>query len=163
MVLLMLFGIITSLYAENEKFKALFIYNFTKYINWPQGNSQGDFVIGIVGKSPIADEIKQIASSRTVNGRNIVVREFASTDDVTRTAILFIPEKSKNNIGTLSAKAKAWNALVIAESPDACKNGAALNFFTKNGKLNFEISRKNLEASGLQVDSKLFTLGVETN
>lgn len=33
MVLLMLFGIITSLYAENEKFKALFIYNFTKYIN----------------------------------------------------------------------------------------------------------------------------------
>ena len=43
--------------AQDEKFKALFMYNFTKYIEWPQSKQTGDFVIGVVGGSPIIDEL----------------------------------------------------------------------------------------------------------
>ena len=31
------------------------IYRFTKYINWPDDRKTGDFVIGVVGDTPLYD------------------------------------------------------------------------------------------------------------
>ncbi len=49
--------------------------------------------------------------------------------------------------------------LVISEWDNACLKGASINFITKNGNLNFEISRANLQVSGLKVNADLFALG----
>ena len=33
----------------NAKIKAIYIYNFTKYIEWPDSYKEGSFVIGFIG------------------------------------------------------------------------------------------------------------------
>jgi hypothetical protein len=64
LVLLYIFGNTCSLKAQDEKFKAIFIYNFTKYINWPA--SEGDFVINVLGDEAITREMGEIATKKTV-------------------------------------------------------------------------------------------------
>lgn len=39
--------------------RANIIYHFTKYVNWPEFNSNSDFVIGVLGNSTIVDELKK--------------------------------------------------------------------------------------------------------
>ena len=46
----------------NYKIHSLFMYKFTQYIEWP--STSGDFVIGVVGSSPIIAELEAIAATK---------------------------------------------------------------------------------------------------
>ena len=39
--------------AQEDKFKAIFIYNFTKQIEWPASESNDDFVICVVNQDDV--------------------------------------------------------------------------------------------------------------
>ena len=46
-ILVLYLGVLVSFtQAQNEKFKALFMYNFTKYVEWPTSLKSGNFVFG---------------------------------------------------------------------------------------------------------------------
>jgi hypothetical protein len=50
---------LVTLNAQDEKLKAVFVYNFTRYLDWPQ--KSGNFVILVLGRSPIYAELADIA------------------------------------------------------------------------------------------------------
>ena len=73
-VLLCLLGTVAR--GQNERFKALFLYNFTRYLEWPTSGQQDDFVILVAGKNAkITNELQQIAAKKTVGTLKMVVRE----------------------------------------------------------------------------------------
>lgn len=55
----------------NSKIKAIFIYNFTKYIEWPENQKQGDFVIGVLGNSNpnLNKELDKMAALSKIGSR----------------------------------------------------------------------------------------------
>jgi hypothetical protein len=48
---------------QDERLKAIFIYNFTKHISWP--SKSGNFVISVPGNNKIITEIEVIAANKT--------------------------------------------------------------------------------------------------
>ena len=66
--------------SQDEKLKAIFVYNFTKYVNWP--TRSGNFVITVLGKSPISTEILSIASKKTVGNSPIEVKVVNTPEEV---------------------------------------------------------------------------------
>jgi hypothetical protein len=74
--------LVASLFSKNAKaqetdYKAysLFVYNFMKYVEWPEAQSKGDFVIAVLGDSPINKELENLAASKKLKGRNIVLKK----------------------------------------------------------------------------------------
>ena len=62
--------------ADKEtSLKAVFLYNFTKYVEWENPNN-GQFVIGVVGTSGVVPALIQISKSHHVSGRKIVIMNF---------------------------------------------------------------------------------------
>ena len=62
----------------NAKIKAIYIYNFTKYIEWPESYRQGNFVIGIVGNnSTLVNELKKMATVKTVGNQHLEIKNIA--------------------------------------------------------------------------------------
>jgi len=143
--------------AQEEKFKAIFIYNFTKYIDWPM-NSKSDFIIAIIGKSPLEGELKNIAAKMKVGNKTIVVKSFLSVNEVDNAQMIYIADR-KADLASIVAKSKTLNCLLISNSTNSCQQGAGINFILKNGNLGFEISEKNIKMCGLQVNSSLMALG----
>ena len=45
----------------NSKMKSIFIMNFAKLIEWPESYRQGDFVVGVVGNTPLYLELIKMA------------------------------------------------------------------------------------------------------
>ena len=83
--------------AVNYALHANIIYRFTKYIDWPDSNNSGDFVIGIVGDTPLYDELEDFTENKTVGNRKIVVKKMTSSADSYSCQILFISDdKSKS-------------------------------------------------------------------
>ena len=51
-------------FAQKEKYHSIFIYNFSKYVKWPNEKSNGEFVIGVYGSSEIVEDLKVMAESK---------------------------------------------------------------------------------------------------
>src|SRR5262245_52408829 len=74
------------------------VYHFTKYINWPDHKKSGDFVIGIVGDSPLYHELKAFIENKTVGAQRIIVKKFSAKATVFPTHILFIGEDESKSL-----------------------------------------------------------------
>lgn len=157
-VSLCLLGSTSSIKAQDERFKAIFIYNFTKYINWPP--SQGDFIINVLGNDGIISEIGEIAKKKTVGSSKIEIVRILSPKEIRKCHILFIASSKIDFLADVIQIAKKDNILVITEKANACKGGSCINFLNKDGKLIFEISRANIETYGLQVSIDLLKMGI---
>lgn len=147
--------------AQEEKFKALFLYNYAKNIEWT--STSGDFVIGVLGSSPIIDELNIIAEKKKVGTQAIVIKKHNSLDGAEKCNIFYLPSNKTANLSSLLAKVKGKKVLIVSDSPGTIKDGSCINFILQNGKLTFEISKTNIEKQGLKVTANLLSLGIKVN
>ena len=83
---------------SERQVKALFLFNFAKYVDWPAdafSNSTRRIVIGVVGEDGFSDEFKRVTGDRTVNGRKVVIKQVEDTADLKECQILFISSSEK--------------------------------------------------------------------
>ena len=77
--------------AENESHtKALFIYNFVKYIHWPEDDGYDIFTIGVLGKTETTDELKKICENKIINDKAIHIVQVNATEKVDECQAIFI-------------------------------------------------------------------------
>lgn len=147
--------------AQNAQLQAVFIYNFTKNIDWPPSNSNTGFIIGVLGDSDIIDELHSISKKYKIDNQPIIIKQFSSIDKLSKCNILFVPGAESNNLATILSKLQNQSTLLIVDQAEAAKQGADINFTMHGGKLGFEINPNNLEKRDLKVSSKLLELGDE--
>ena len=61
-------------------FKAVFMYNFIDYVQWPEETSADVFKVGILGKSPVEGPLREIARKRGAGSRKIQIDVFADIE-----------------------------------------------------------------------------------
>ena len=74
--------------------------------------------------------------------------------------ILFVPRERGGELSEVLAAAKGHPALVVGESEGFAKRGGAINFFTEDSKLRFEINPDAARSAGLKISSRLLRLAV---
>jgi hypothetical protein len=136
------------------------IYRFTKYINWPDNLKTGDFVIGIIGDSPLFDELKKIAASKTVGNQKIVIKKLSVSVALSGCHMLFISEEESNSLKKIVTQNTRAPVLVITEADGLAHKGSCINFTISDEHLKLEINQTNIEQRNLQVASELLGLGV---
>lgn len=142
---------------KESNLKAAFIYNFTKYINWNKPDNRSDFVIGVIGDSPIIESLDEIAKTHTVNNKRIVVKSFNNLSQLDQCDILFIPKD--NTFPLESILRNVGNGvLTISEQPGFAKRGTTFNFTIVNNKLKFEANLHAINDANLKVSSQLLKL-----
>ena len=145
--------------AQMGKFETLYMYNFTKMIEWPANKKSGNFIIGIVGKGDVNKYAATMLNGKMVGSQKIVVKEFSSASAASGCHILFLTSSKLSDFSTALSKAKSMNALLITDKAGYGKKGAAINFLMAGSKLNFEINNATINASKLKASSKLGQLG----
>jgi hypothetical protein len=146
--------------CQDDKFKALFMYNFTKYLEWPASKQKGDFVIGVFGTSSIINELSIIAKKRGVGTQQIVVRKISDPGELSSCQIVYVPENRSGKIDEVLETCKGKGVVIISDKPGLAKSHAGINYVKIDGKQNFEINQKHLEVEGIKINSALLSLGV---
>jgi len=139
--------------------KVIFIYNFSKYFDWPQDYRQGDFVIGVVNASPtLLVELNKLATQKTSGNQKFVIKNYKSVEEIDKCNILYIPEASNNVLSEVVKKLHGTSTLLITDSEGDAKKGAAINFIWKDNKQAFELNKSNAEKGHLNMSSSLRAL-----
>ena len=136
--LLLCFVSITQMQAQTKyKVYSGFVNHFTKYVQWPADSKSGDFIIAVVGNSPISAELMAL-NGKMVGAQKIVIKTFPNAGAVSSSHIIFVAEGG--DISAVSKKAKEYNALVVSEVPGGTTKGSDVNFVEEAGKIRFELS-----------------------
>ncbi len=136
------------------------IYHFTKYIDWPSSKKTGDFVIGVVGDTPLYDELKKSVSGKRAGDQAIVIKKISSSASF-NCQILFVSEDASANLRKIAGSTESNPVLIVTEAKGAAQKGSCINFIIINDKLRLEINKKNIEERELKIASELLQLGIQ--
>lgn len=164
--LLLLCASFNKVEAQETDYKAytLFIYNFMKYVEWPEAQSKGDFVLAVMGDSPIQKELQALASAKKIKGRNIILRKCTTVEDTYGSHLVFIPNSKSAMVKLLKDQTKDKPVLIVGEREGLAKKGAGLSFVTMDDdELKFDINKKEIEGHQLKISSQLVSLGTVIN
>jgi len=146
----------TQAQANVYKIHSLFMYNFTKHIQW-SGDVGDTFTIGVYGSNSALAEVRSNFSGKKFSGKDFRVINIAGLGDVKTSDMVYFPKSNTNKILNLFEDADKSNTLFVSEE-DLIEYGIPISFVIRNNKLAFKVSRKNLESLGLQISSSLLSL-----
>lgn len=151
--------------ALEYRLKTAFIYNFTRFVEWPPETVEelaGPFRIGILGISPLREEIGALRG-KTVNGHPLSIRHYPIWNDEARECeILFIAASEANHLHAILAKLDNAPVLTVGDTASFAARGVMINFFMDDNKVRFEINRRQARAARLEISSRLLKLAVLT-
>lgn len=141
--------------TDIPKAQAMFIYNFSRLIEWPASYKSGPFIIGFVGSSSTFEQMESFSIGKNVGSQPISVQKYATIADISTCHILFVPFSKTKEMANIVAKIQGKSTLIITEKNGAINDGAALNFVVVDDKLKFEFKPDNAVKYQLKVSSKL--------
>jgi hypothetical protein len=149
-------------FAQNQisKTQTLFIFSFTRYVQWPEAYSQGDFEIVVLGDSPVIEDLKLMAQAKKVGDRAIKVTRINSPAEIRKCNILFIPATKSAQLPEILSKVNTQSILVVTEDNGLGSKGSNINFIMKDGKLAFELNQTSVTRQNLKVSIELSRLAI---
>jgi hypothetical protein len=140
--------------------KAVFLFNFTQFIQWPANSfpaDQAPLVIGIVGEDPFGSYLKETVLGEKVNGHSIIVQHYGNMEEVKTCHILFV-NLPEIDLDQVAESLKGRNTLTVSDAPNFLKHGGMIRFFKKNNKIQLQISLDPAKEANLVISSKLLRL-----
>src|SRR6187431_3083840 len=74
---------------------AAMLYNFIKYVQWPNEADPGDFVIGVIGDENLFNTLKQWYEGKAKGAKKYQIRKLASAAEAGDCQVVYVG-KSKN-------------------------------------------------------------------
>lgn len=151
----------SKLSAEEEyNSKAMYMYNFCKYVQWPSSFQYDYFVICVAGDSPLIDKLTAFTKGKSINNRKIVVRKY-DPKDKSLFHILFIPENQSWNFAGLRTALQNNPTLLVAENASLNNQGSHIGFTVVGNKVKYTINKPAAEKTGLLISQDLVKFAVD--
>lgn len=137
------------------KIKAGYLYNFTKFISWPE-NELKTFNICILGEDPFGSILDPI-EKRAVKNKPIKLSRIKTMDQSQHCHIIYMTILPKT--GVIISKSLIVSSipakLIVGESKQFIYEGGMIAFFQYKGKVKLHINLSSLRKSGLEISAKL--------
>ncbi len=148
-------------FDPNNKLKAIFIYNFTRYFEWPEKMKTGNFIIHLVGTSSAMNhELNKMANGKMIGNQKLEIKSGTTFDASSNAHIIFLLPDASELLKDVVSKLKGKGTLVITEKAGLAKVGSTINFVIADNKQKFEYNKKNAEKFGLKTNEELKSLAI---
>jgi hypothetical protein len=161
--LLLLPGAAAAQTAAEYDVKAAFLYNFTKFVDWPATAfpDAGSLKICVLGDDPFGRSLQSVAGEQVGNRKLIVVR----TDSLSKPGgcqVLFISRSERDRLPQILAMVRESPVLTVGDTHGYIDQGVIINFTLEGSKVRFEINTEAADRAGVRISSKLLQLALRT-
>jgi len=163
--------------GREYQIKAAFVYNFIKFVDWPQDKTEGQnepIMIGIIGKDPFGGAFEPI-TSKQIKGKKSLISRFESfkqlkesseadkskIESLRKCHLLFICSSEKENLTDIIRLVNKYNVLTVGDMPGVLESGGIINFLVRENKVHFEINLVAARQSNLKIRSQLLRLATK--
>lgn len=147
--------------SREYQIKAVFLFNFTQFVEWPTtsfSSDQAPLVIGVLGENPFGSFLEETVSGEKVNGHPLIVQYYKNIEDIKPCHILFINTSEANKLRQVIGSLKGKNILTVSDASNFLPEGGMIRFFTKSNKIQLQINLEATKTANLVISSKLLRL-----
>jgi hypothetical protein len=142
--------------------KAAFLYNFVKFVDWPDtpAAQEGPIEICVLGKDPFGGALERVVEGKTVNGRPLVILRVKEVAAARSCQVLFVSASEAGRVSEITQAVHAWSVLTVSEIDRFSERGGIITFLMEGQRVRFRINPKMAASAGLKISSKLLQLAV---
>lgn len=152
--------------ASPAGIKAAFIYNFTKFIDWPatRVDANETFDIVVLGAPDVEASLRAAVAGMRVANRPIAVRRLTTPDSLATAAagveILYVGEAAADSMPQWRQALGPGAVLTIGDSDAFWKGGGAIRFLVQEERMRFRVNLRAADSRGLKMSSRLLALAL---
>lgn len=161
-VMISLLGL-ASVFAQDRpthEIHAAMLYNFIKYVQWPDEGSGGDFVVGVIGEDNVYNTLKSWYDGKPKGSKKYVIKKLASASDASSCHVVYIGKAKSRDLDDVVSSTAGKSVLTITDGNGLAEKGSCINFKVVNGRLKFELNQGTVASSNLKVSGQLSSMAI---
>jgi hypothetical protein len=146
--------------AEYEV-KAAFLYNFSKFVEWPPDAFQSEkapITLCVFLHDPFGSALDDVIRGKTINNRQLVARRVNELRDLKACQLVFAGDRENKRLPEILNALKGASALVVGESEEFAERGGGIQFYMEDNKVRFSVNVDAVQRARLTISSKLLAL-----
>jgi hypothetical protein len=155
--------------SKEYQIKAAFLYNFIKFVDWPneKPSDEKTITIGIIGKTPFGKAFEPLKDKKTKD-KKVIIRQFKSLEEsklpskqieaIRKCHVLFVCSSEKQQLRKIINLVKDHSVLTVGDTNGFLESGGIINFVIEDHKVYFEVNNNTAKQAKLNIRSKLLRL-----
>jgi hypothetical protein len=123
-------------------------------------NCATPIVIGVFGKTPLADELEKLVKGKTINLHPLTVKRSENPEELRACHLIFAGAGDAKSLPELFTALKDSSVLTVGESQQFSELGGMINFILEGDKVRFEIDIDSAGRAGLKINAQLQKLAM---
>jgi hypothetical protein len=161
-LILSIFSIGTGIAQERppHEIHAAMLYNFIKYVQWPNEGEAGEFIVGVIGDDNVFNTLKQWYDGKPKGSKKYVIKKLASPAETSDCQVVYVGKSKNRDFDSIKSSTAGKSILTITDGNGLGQKGSCINFKVVDGKLKFELNQATVNASNLKISSQLSSMAI---
>jgi hypothetical protein len=141
--------------------KAAALFNIIEFTEWPAtafSSPDTPFVIGVLGRGPVAPIVEGLSQTETWHGRRIVVERYATPAEVKACHVIYIEQSAHARWTSIRSLFTGRPILTVSDAPDFTRQSGTVQFNIERNKLRLSVNISSARLSALKISSKVLRL-----
>ena len=141
--------------------KAAFLFNFTKFVEWPGtafADPRAPIVLGVLGDDPFGGSLSLIVDGQFVRGRGITIRKYRFGDDLRGCHVLFVSASERVRAAQILEGLQGASVLTVSDFVGFVQGGGVVQFFMEEDRMRFVLNVEAAARANLRVSAKLLAV-----
>jgi hypothetical protein len=140
--------------------KATYLYNFSRFVEWPAKAQSSSFVICVLGKDPFGPSLNAILANEASSGKSVEAQRIPTVQDALNCRVLFISSSESARLKQILTTLGDASVLTVSELPEFTQRGGMVQFVSEGSRVRFEVNLASAEHAGLTLSSELLKVAV---
>ena len=162
-ILILIFSAIQTSSGQERpqhELHSMMIYNFLKYIQWPDGKNSGDFRIGIVGSDDVYNTLNTWYGNKTRGNKNFIIQKMQPEDDLSQCQLIYVGKTASSMFDKVLSKVADKPVLTVTNKNGLGEAGSCINFKVVQNRLKFELNQEAVSKTNLKTSSQLTNMAI---
>lgn len=146
--------------VEEGRLKGAFLYNFAKYVRWPEGRlAQGDeLALCLLADDATRERVVRTVEGKQAQGHPIRARALSGPGEAGACHILFVSASADVAPDAVASAVAGRSVLTVGEAEGFTRGGGVIRFLREGKRLRFEVNTAAAERAELAISSHLLKL-----
>ncbi|MDD2724270.1 MAG: YfiR family protein [Methylovulum sp.] len=143
--------------------KTAFLFNFFKFIEWPETTSLRTFNLCTTENDHLGDSLV-VLDNKTLFNKPMVVRRGVVGEELKKCHMVFISTSDHTGyFEEIINKLKGFPIVTVSDQPGFINHGGMIGFVQDDNRLSFEINLDTAKANAVHISAKLLKLAKNVN
>ena len=147
-----------ELAASEYRIKAAFLYNFARFVSWPDSDTGNNgFSLCVLGTDPFGELVDSLAGKQ-VHNQGLVIRRLGELLPEDNCQLVYISSDNTIDLDATLSLLRVHPVLTVSDMDDFITRGGIIRFRLVDKKVRFDINIDAANTAGLTISSKLLSL-----